>query len=184
MGELMAKRTKYGKACHRRAFELYRELGSFYAVSKERGMPSHQTLIAWARPGYRCDCGFHGWDALEERIKREVKTRDRQENGQDGQVDGPDLDEYILSDLKKLKINRTIEKKAFDAIAEGIAVEPDTLGEAQKIIHAGWREDRVIRGEPGETIQHIVMGAKEIEKYRQAVYEQVKAELEAEDGDE
>lgn len=144
----MATRTKYGKDHHRRAFELYRELGSFYAVSREKGMPHRKTLLRWSMSDFDCACGFHGWDTLEKQIKDEVKIRDAQVNATDAQ--GPDLEKYILPDLKKLQINRMIEKKAFEAIKEEVAALPDTLVEAQKIIYAGWREDRVIRGEPGE----------------------------------
>ena len=145
--------TKYKPDDHKRAFELYRELGSFYAVSKEKGMPSHCTLLRWARPSFNCSCGFHGWDALEERISKEVKARSKQVGEQDEQIK-PDLEKYVLPDLKKLQIIRTIEKKAFDAIMAGIAVDPDTLSEGQRIIFAGWREGRVITGEPVEAIEH------------------------------
>ena len=145
----MAGKTKYGPKAHRRAFELYRELGSFYAVSQQKGMPSHQTLLRWAQPDYNCSCGFHGWDQLEKEIRKEVRARHVRENGQDGQNEdsAPELEKYVRADLDKLKINRLIEQVALKAIRESIE-PPKTLTEAQRVIYEAWREDRVILGEP------------------------------------
>lgn len=165
----MGKRTKYKESHHRRAFELYRELGSFYAVSKEKGMPSHCTLLRWASPTFNCSCKFHGWEALEKRIRAEVKARDEQSGEQDEHSPPlSELEKYIRPDLEKLKINRVIEKQAYDAIIAEDEKErvapPDTLSEAQKIIHTGWREDRLIRGEPGERVDHYLHFDKEDEE--------------------
>jgi|AntAceMinimDraft_18_1070375.scaffolds.fasta_scaffold98610_1 hypothetical protein len=155
----MAKKTKYKKASHKRAFELYRELGSFYAVSHERGMPSQATLMRWSRPGFDCDCGFHGWEALEKQIKSDTRDRwnqERESSHATDETNQPDLEEFVRPDLEKLKINRMIEKQAFDAIKAKLAAAPDTLGEAMKIIHALWRQDRLIVGEGGGETDYVV----------------------------
>lgn len=103
--------TKYKPDDHKRAFGLYRELGSYYAVSKEPGMPSRDTLMRWSRPNFACKCGFHGWEDLEKRIRREVRKRWEQECKAADRTDRTDeriksdLEKYIRPDLKKLQIN-------------------------------------------------------------------------------
>ena len=149
--------SKYGPKDHKRAFELYRQLGSFYAVSKQKGMPSHQTLMRWARPDFDCPCGYHGWDDLEKKIRAKVREKAKAADEQGGQNLSEEeqvLDKYVRADLDKLKINRAIEAQALKAIKDGIAEPPSTLSEIQKIIYEAWREDRVILGEP-ESIREV-----------------------------
>lgn len=165
----MGARTKYKERDHRRAFELYRELGSFHAVSKEKGMPSRATLLRWSMLDFDCSCKFHGWEALEKRIREEVKARDEQSDKTDEQgLPLSELEKYIRPDLEKLKINRVIEKQAYDAIIaeekKGRVAPPDTLSEAQHIIHTGWRSDALIRGEEGERVDHYLHFDKEDEE--------------------
>lgn len=149
--------TKYGPEDHKRAFELYRELGTFFAVSKQKGMPSRATLMRWASPEYnaKCSCGYHGWDELEKKIKKEVRARNWVSSETDEQdVSQPDLEKYVRADLEKLKINRAIEAQILKELANKSFEPPKTLMDAQKMLYEIWREDRVITGEP-ESIREI-----------------------------
>lgn len=171
---------RYTKKDHKRAFELFREIGSLYGVSQVKGMPSPATLMRWSRPGFRCACGFHGWQELEEQIRRDARRIWQEEREKAGETDEkvfPDLAEYVLSDLKKLQINRVIEKKAFDAIQEGGAEAPQTLAEAAKIIHAGWRSDSEILGYPTNRVE-LTMSPREWREYILALAEQEQAKHE------
>ena len=171
--------TKYTKIDHQRAFTLYRELGSFYAVSQEKGMPSQMTILRWSHPDFNCDCGYHGWDELEKQIRIGVRDRVGREKDTADVTDvsstKPNLEEYIRPDLEKLRINRSIEKKAFDAIKADIAVAPESLAEAAKIIHAGWRSDSEILGYPTSRVE-ITMSPDERREYILAMAEEIRAE--------
>jgi len=59
----MAKH-EYGVEEHRKAYELWLELGSFRAVAKEDGMPTAPTLMRWSKSDYKCPhgCEWHGWE--------------------------------------------------------------------------------------------------------------------------
>ena len=143
--------SKYTKADHERAFQLYRELGSFYAVSQQPGMPSHQTLLRWASP--ECD----DWEGLEKKIRAKVREKAKGTDGQNGQNLSEEeqvLDRYVRSDLDKLRINMAIEAVALKAIKDGIVEPPSTLSEIQKILYEAWREQRLITGEP-ESIREV-----------------------------
>ena len=185
--------SRYRKADHKKAFKLYRELGTFYAVAQEKGMPTEMTIWRWSQSGFNCNCGYHGWDELEKKIRREV--REQLENTDDishvtevtddsSEIKQPNLQEFIRPDLEKLKVNRVIEKKVFNAIKEDTAASPDTLGEAMRIIHSLWREDRVILGEPTDSPKHIILTDAEQERREWAVYRMKKAQLEVKENEE
>ena len=204
--------TKYRKEHHKRAFELYCELGSFYAVSKEKGMPSRSTLLQWSNKSFKCECGYHGWDELVRQISRDVRERSELRDGdldqtdQTGQqgVQSP-LEQYIRKDLDKLKMNRMNEMgstaakdKAIKELRQGYSEMTNEEGkiiqmplmrkemmanlkiirEAEDIEHSGWREDRVILGEPTDGPQEIILTESEHKRRELAVYRMVKAQLE------
>ncbi len=52
---------KYGPQEHKKAYELWRAGWSFQRISSLPGMPDRREIRDWAKPGYHCNCGWHGW---------------------------------------------------------------------------------------------------------------------------
>jgi hypothetical protein len=57
------KQTSYTINDHKKAFELFYQLGSMNAVSRDLGIDNH-TIRRWADGDGGCSCPWHNWDAL------------------------------------------------------------------------------------------------------------------------
>ena len=149
----MNSRTKYTAADHKRAYELYRTLGSFSAVSREEGMPTVGTVWQWASAGYKCpfNCQWHDWEKLETRIQNALRARVKEEDVAGDQKDQKilkGLEHYIQSDINKLKVNRALEAVVLKKLQEGLLEGPETISEGQSLLYKTWSQDRLIMGEP------------------------------------
>lgn len=157
---IKVKRDRQGfftPAAHRAAFEYWRSLKSFHKVSKQPGMPSHATLQKWAKSSFYCryGCNWHGWHELDEQISREVAQQSRQISSKVYGVDGggakPDLTALVLSDQKRLEVNRFVEAQLLKAMKEGPQKLRELVygfGQAYAVLRQIWAEDRLIVGEP------------------------------------
>jgi len=63
---------RYTKADHLKAYQVWRQKGSYSAVTDALGI-RYSTVRKWAQVGFRCGegCPYHGWEELVERETRE-----------------------------------------------------------------------------------------------------------------
>lgn len=149
--------ARYREKDHKQAFELYRVLGSFNSVSKQKGIPSPATIMRWSSVDFKCPfhCGWHGYENLENRIQREVRE---QANGGEREWDETDekgIEPYVQSDLTKLRIIRELEAEVVNALRNGNLKPPATIEEAQRVLSRLWAEDRNILGLPEQRAEIV-----------------------------
>lgn len=89
-----AKKTNYSVSDHKKAFDIYYDLRSYHAVSRELDIDPH-TIRRWAGGESSCNCPWHSWEQLI--IERESALEVRLGQIEQGEFD-PLAQEQALLD--------------------------------------------------------------------------------------
>jgi len=131
-------RVNYTAKTRKKAFELFHKLGSFYAVSKEKGMPTVQTLINWSKEDH--------WEEKLEAIRKGIRNELKEEG----------LIETVSSDIDELKILKRLEEIAIKQINEK-GLRPRIWKDVIATFDFTTKTRRLIRGEPTGREEHKII---------------------------
>ena len=124
-------RVNYTQKTRKRAFELFHRIGNFYGVSKEKGMPTVQTLINWSEEDH--------WEEKLRAIREGIRN----------ELESEGLTEIVSSDIDELKILKQLEEIAIKQIDER-GLKPRIWKDIITTFDFTIKTKRLIKGEPTE----------------------------------
>ncbi len=132
--------TLYPKALHKEAFQSWRRGHSYREVAAELDVDkniSHQTVRNWSKPDFTCNCGWHGWQALQAGIIQEAK----QEMGFDDSKEA-----LVKREKKRLQFLVNLEGGLTEILEAGKLDSPKTMEGAVDLLEKVYKQQRLIRG--------------------------------------
>lgn len=142
------KKTNYTVADHKKAFDLYYDLRSFHAVSRELEIDPH-TVRRWAGGESTCSCPWHSWEAL-------VREREQALDIRLGQIESGDFDpiaqEQALLDLSPSR-QLTEERKVQLRPASRVMIRSD----AERLTYLEYLWSKVFFHATGIVTDHAIL---------------------------